>query len=147
MDFTNLIGIIIVLGVVYILYEKGYIRNVRFPVIRNKFVFNHSSTKGTLRLSYGKYNGGNNYLFTVQPGQPTELHYDVEVAEGSVVLSIKMGKEIIIDKEFEQSEKGKVSFVPERSKYILAVTGKHTKGSCDIQFQRVPETAEDPVNS
>ncbi|WP_164219267.1 hypothetical protein [Virgibacillus sp. YIM 98842] len=147
MDFTNLIGIIIVLGIVYILYEKGYIRNVRFPVIRHKFVFDHSSTKGTLRLSYGKYNGGNNYLFSLKPGQQTELHYDVEVEEGSVVLSIKMGKEIIIDKEFKESEKGKVSFVPQKSKYILAVMGKNTKGGCRIQFQPAAETAEEPVNS
>lgn len=89
------------------MYQKGVIRNVRFPAIRHEFVYDHNSRKGTLRLSYGKYNGGNNYIFSLTPGQPTELHYDVEVEAGSVVLSIKMGKRLSLIKNLRKAKRGR----------------------------------------
>lgn len=136
----NFFGVIVILGVVWFLYQKGVIQNLRFPVIKYKFTFNHSSTKGKLNVRYGKYNGVTNYLFKVKPGEPMEFHYDVSVEEGSLAVTFGKGKEKVFTKEWFESEKGTISFTPKTQTYFVVITGKHTKGSCSIQLTEVKET-------
>ena len=141
MLISKLIGIAIVVGIIFILYKKGIINNIRFPIIKNKFVYDHHSN-GNLSLSYGKYNGVSNYPFFLQPGHNTKFRYQVEVQEGAVELTFKVGNEVIFNKEFFRNEEGDFSFVSDKKTGILIVTGKYTKGSCNVQI----DTSDDSKN-
>lgn len=144
MDFLlNILGVIVILGIVWFLYEKGIIRNIRFPIIKYKYTFNHSATNGKLRLTYGKYNGVGNYPIRIEPGEKMEFHYDVKVEEGSLVLAFGRGKEKLFDREFFESEKGKLAFTLNKKVAAIAVTGKYTKGSCAIRVVRENEEREE----
>lgn len=130
----NIIGSILLLVIVLILVQKGKVKNIRYPIIKNKFVYDHHENR-QLKVSYEKFNGVDNYPFFLQPEQQTDLHYDIDVQEGAVELTFKIGKEIVFNKEFHESEKGSISFIPDKKSGILLVTGKFTKGGCNVSVQ------------
>lgn len=45
------IGFLVVAGIVYFLYQKGLVKNVRFPMIKIGFITNHLKNN-QLRLRY-----------------------------------------------------------------------------------------------
>ncbi|MFD1412385.1 hypothetical protein [Oceanobacillus jeddahense] len=134
----ELIGILITAGIVYFLYKKGVIKNIRFPVIKVGFVTNHLKNK-QLRIRYKKFNGISNHIFVVGTNQNVHFDYDVVVEEGSLELIFRQRRDVVFHKEFHQSEKGSFSFTSSRKNCMLLVTGKHTKGSCQVALDRADE--------
>ncbi|MEK4304334.1 MULTISPECIES: hypothetical protein [Oceanobacillus] len=134
----ELIGFLVVAGIVYFLYRKGLVKNVRFPMIKIGFITNHLKNN-QLRLRYKKFNGISNHVFMVGTSQQVQFDYDVAVETGSVELTFRQRRNVIFQKEFHDSEKGFFSFTSSQRSCSLLVVGKHTKGSCHVEFDKVDE--------
>jgi len=137
----QILGFALVIGIIYVLYSKGIIKNPKFPIVRVGYKYNHLKNR-KLDISYTRFNGVNNYPFLLKKGKEVTLRYNVSVQAGSLKLIFRDQNKNLLEKEFQRSEKGTLTFIAESRVYSIELIGHFTRGGCKIRLEPVENVIE-----
>lgn len=108
------------------LYKRGILKMV------TKIAYVYKQNGNKLSVTYKKFNGFDDYNFSLNQDSSVTLAYDVTVEEGTLLLEIR--ENLVWSQEVTTSQHGTVDFIANRQLHSLRLEGKHTKGGCEIEF-------------